>query len=167
MGRDCLCCQYGRRCNQLQLGSCRINAYQALASTGATPPKELKLEMLDYTVSDADNDHKLEPGEVVTISLKIRNYTHIVSTDAASFTLSIDDDQIEFNIDNYIGTINSDSIFNFQDIFQFTVSVGATSHAVALYLDKTADSPVIFGDKFTIPVVIAPSGFFLFINKEA
>jgi serine protease len=149
-----------------KLGSGRINAYQALANTGATPPQELKLEMLDYTVSDADNDNKLEPGEVVTISLKMRNYTHCVSTEAANFTLSADDDQIEFNIDNYVGTINSDSIFNFQDIFQFTVSAGATSHAISLMLNISADIPVIFGQEFIIPIVIAPSGFFIYEKKE-
>jgi subtilisin family serine protease/PKD repeat protein len=149
-----------------KLGSGRINAYQALANTGATPPQELKLDMTDYTVTDADGDFKLEPGEVVTISLKIRNYTHSVSTNAVNFTLSADDNQIEFNNATYIGTINSDSIFNFQDIFQFTISAGATSHVVALNLSVTADIQVISGDKFTIPVVIAPSGFFIYEKKE-
>jgi serine protease len=149
-----------------KLGSGRINAYQALANTGATPPQELKLEMLDYTIADADNDYKLEPGEVVTISLSIRNYTHGVSTNAVSFTLSSADEQIEFNIDNYVGTINSDSIFNFQDIFQFTVSAGATSHTVPLTLTISADILVAYGDEFTIPVVIAPSGFFIYEKME-
>ncbi len=149
-----------------KLGSGRINAFKALAMTGVVPPQELKLEMLDYTISDANNNGKLEPGETGTISLRIRNYTHCVATGAVSFTLSTDDEQIEITGNNYVGTIDSDSIFVFENIVQFMVLPGATSHAALLTLTIAGDVPVVMGNELTIPVVVAPSGFFVYEKYE-
>jgi subtilisin family serine protease/PKD repeat protein len=148
------------------LGSGRINAFRALAETGSTPPQELKLEMLEYTVTDSDNDFILGPGEVVTLSLKLRNFTHFVSSNAINFHLSADDDQIDINVPDYTGTIDSDTVFNFPDILQFTISEEATTHATALKVTVAGEIPAVIGNELIIPVAIAPSGFFVY-EKEA
>ena len=145
-----------------KLGNGRINAYQALANPGATPPQQLKLEMLGYTIADADNDGKLLPGDIGTISLKIRNYSHCVSSDAVNFTISNDDDQVTIDNGSYTGIISSDSIFDFTGIFQFSVSGNATSHPTFFNLNISADIQVILEQDLIIPVMIAPSGFFVF-----
>jgi len=149
-----------------QLGAGRINAFKALALSGAVPPQELKLELLNYSVLDSDNDGKLDPGDTATISVKLRNYSHCVSTNAVSFNLSSNDGQIDILNSSYTGTIDSDSIFTFEGIFQFKVLPGATSHSTNLVMDITSDIPVISVNDFTIPVVVAPSGFFVFEKGE-
>lgn len=149
-----------------QLGSGRINAYQALANDYTLPPQELKLEMMEFSVMDADDDGMLLPGDTGTISFKLRNYTHGVSSDAVNFNLVADDDQVDFISGNYIGTINSDSIFDFNNVLQFKVKDNATSHALALHVNIEADIPVIVKEPIVIPVVIAPRGFFVYEKTE-
>jgi PKD repeat protein len=149
-----------------QLGSGRINAYNALANDYTSPQQELKMEMLGCKVTDSDNDGKLMSGDTGTISVTLRNYTHGVSTDAVHISISTDDSQIIVLNNNFTAAINSDRVYDFDEILQFTVSPDATSHAVALQLEIDADIPVIVNEPMIIPVVVNPHGFFVYEKME-
>jgi len=145
-----------------KMGNGRINAYQALAMTNVSPPQELKLDLLDFTVSDQDNNGQLEPGESGTVSIRLRNFTHGVSSGSVTFSFSTSDTLVQINGNNLVGTIDSDSMFLFNNVLQFTVVPGAVSHTSVFKLNISADIPIVVGNEFDIPVVLAPSGFFVY-----
>jgi serine protease len=144
------------------LGSGRINAYQALVSTGVTLEQEISIDLVNSTCHDDDNDQMLEPGDVVNMSFKLRNYNFGVGASNATFTLLTDDPDITISNNSCTADIPADDYFNLEHVFEFQISEQATTHLAILKLITTADVEITWGDTISLEVPVAPQGILVY-----
>jgi serine protease len=144
------------------LGSGRINAYQALDSSGVTLRQEISLDLVNSICHDDDNDQMLEPGDVVNMSFKLRNYNYGVGANNATFTLTTDDPDIIISNNSYSADIPADDYFNLENVFEFQISEQATTHLACLKLITTADVEITWGDTISLEIPVAPEGILVY-----
>ena len=145
-----------------QLGAGRINAYSALDSSGVTLQQEIALDLFYTSFEDFDGNHIPEPGDTVSLSLKLRNYNYGVGADNATFTLSTEDSDITILNNTYTGDIPDDDYFTLEDAFEFVISEEAFTHLVNFELVTIADKEITWGDTISIEVLVAPQGILVF-----
>ena len=144
------------------LGSGRINAYQALDSSGVTLEQEISLDLVNSICHDDDNDQMLEPGDVVNMSFKLRNYNFGVGAANATFTLSTNDPDIIISNNTCSADITADDYFNLENIFEFQISEQAATHLACLKLITTADVEITWGDTISLEIPVAPDGILVY-----
>jgi subtilisin family serine protease len=146
-----------------QLGSGRINAYQALLlESGVTLEPEISLDLVNLICHDDDNDQMLEPGDVVNMSFKLRNYNFGIGAENATFTLTSDDPDIIISNNSCSGDIPPDDYFNLENVFEFQISEIANTHLATLILITTADVIITWGDTISFEIPICPEGILVF-----
>ncbi|MCD4737083.1 MAG: S8 family peptidase, partial [Bacteroidales bacterium] len=145
-----------------QLGSGRINAYSALDSSGVTLQQEIALDLFYTSFQDFDGNHIQEPGDTVSLSLKLINYNYGVGADNTTFTLSTEDTDISILNDTYIGDIPADDYFTLENAFDFKISDQATTHLSSFKLITIADKEITWGDTISIEVLVAPNGILVY-----
>ncbi len=143
-----------------QLGCGRINAYRALTETNVTVPQELRLSLVGWLpVNDDDNNNMLEPGDMASIGLILRNYAHLVDSNNVTLTLSVTDTEIAITDNSATVTVPADDDYIvLEDIFTFHVANNAESHSFVMTVQVSADIDITFGQMFTQEIFIAPSG---------
>jgi len=144
------------------LGSGRINAYRALTDTGVTLDQEIALDLFYTSFQDFDGNHIQEPGDTVSLSLKLINYNYGVGADNATFTLSTEDADISILNDTYIGDIPADDYFTLVNAFDFKISDQATTHLSSFKLITIADKEITWGDTISVEVLVAPNGILVY-----
>jgi len=144
------------------LGSGRINAYRALSDTNVDVAQELRVDLLEQRVSDADGDGVLEPGEEVALGFTLRNYAHYVGSENATLTLVSDDPDVIILAGEYTGAIPADDYFDIDGVFRIQIAAQTTPHVATLTLTLDADVPVLFGGEMEIALLVAPAGVFVY-----
>nr|NQU94399.1 S8 family serine peptidase [Bacteroidota bacterium] len=144
------------------LGSGRINAFHALDSSGVTLDQEISLDLVNSTCYDDDNDQMLEPGDVVNMSIKLRNYNFGIGASNATFTLLCNDPDITISNNSCSADIPADDYFNLEHVFEFQISEQATTHLAVLKLITTADVEITWGDTISLEIPVAPEGILVF-----
>nr|NQU92731.1 S8 family serine peptidase [Bacteroidota bacterium] len=144
------------------LGSGRINAYHALIDSGVSLAQEISIDMIHSTCHDDDNDQMLDPGDVVNMSFKLRNYNFGIGASNATFTLSTDDPDIIISNNSCSADIPDDDYFNLEHVFEFQISEQATTHLAMLKLITTADVEITWGDTISLEVPVAPQGILVY-----
>lgn len=145
-----------------QLGSGRINAYSALDSSGVTLQLEIALDLFYSDFQDLDANQIPEPGDTISLSLKLRNYNYGVAADNATFTLSTEDIDITIINDAFIKDIPADDYFILEDAFVFAISEETTTHLTIFELVTTADKEITWGDTISFEVLVAPAGILVY-----
>ncbi len=144
------------------LGSGRINAFKALDITNITLEQEIALNLLGYTCHDTDGNNMLEPGDTVSMSFEMRNYSFGVSADNVTFKLISDDPCIAILENSFSGIVPADNYFNLDHVFQFKISDQATSHFTSLKLVTSAEAEITWGDTLSFQIIIAPDDILVF-----
>ncbi len=149
-----------------KIGDGRINAYQALSQVNPLVHQELRLIVFEaLQSSDANANNAIERGEEFSLNLKIRNYTHGVSSNNVTFTLSTTDTTITILNDTAIGTVVSDGYSILSNAFQCRVSNYATTHNATFTLNMTADLPVAIDSLQSFSVLINGGGIFIWEGR--
>jgi len=148
-----------------QLGSGRVNAYQALSESGVTLNQEIKLDIFDIQAKDIDNDGILAPGDTVTIDITLRNFSLGVTDPNAAFHISCNDPHIAVIQGNYNDTIPSDNYFTLSNAFQFIIDENATTHDVEFELTNSSAFPIVYGDTLNFELLVAPDGIMVYRGK--
>jgi subtilisin family serine protease len=144
------------------LGAGRINAYRALTETNVSLQQEIALDLFYSDFQDSDDNQIPEPGDTVSLSLKLRNYNYGVGAENATFTLSSDDPDISILSGTYSGDIPADDYFTLDNAFEIKISDLATTHLAGFKLATTADKEITRGDTINIDLLVAPVGILVY-----
>ncbi|MBE0639666.1 MAG: S8 family serine peptidase [Bacteroidales bacterium] len=144
------------------LGAGRINAYRALTETNVSLQQEIALDLFYSAFQDLDGNQIPEPGDTVSLSLKLRNYNYGVGAENATFTLSSDDPDISILSGTYSGDIPADDYFTLDNAFEIKISDLATTHLAGFKLATTADKEITWGDTINVELLVAPAGILVF-----
>lgn len=139
-------------------GDGRINAFHALSDENVYVQQELRLDYLGHSYEDEDGDQIIEPGESVVLSLNMRNYAHLVNNDDVAFEISTVDKNINITTNYTTLFVNSDTEFEVEDAFEFTVSEDAVAREVIFRVNVYATCAITHGSDFFFTMLIAPSG---------
>lgn len=140
------------------LGSGRINAFHALTEENVVPPQLLKIDFLYSSMTDENGNSMLEPGEEVTISATFRNFSQLLGSDEVTFTLITDDPDISITTASFTTSVPPDGEFEVEDAFVFEIGQDAETHVANIFIEVTADVPVVTGSGFQMDLIIAPTG---------
>jgi len=151
---------------QHMLGSGRINAFKSLDMVNPPQPQELKFRYVSSSVNDANANSIFEAGETATLTIRLRNHSALSSSDSVVFRIVSTDPQLVVIDSMIVASVPADDFFDLSGVFQVQAATGASSHFTALELLISADIPVVYGDELSIPVLVAPSGFFVFEGEE-
>ncbi len=146
------------------LGTGRVNAYRMLVEEDVMPC--LKLELLTTASADANGNGINEQGENVTLTFSLHNYAQGLGAENVIASISTDDPEISIINGSCSVYIPSDSTFSFGDQLEIQVGADATSHVAELTLHFESDGPILMGQDFLFPVLVAPSGIFVFEGEE-
>ena len=151
---------------QHMLGSGRINAFKALDMVNPPFPEELKFRYVSSVVNDANANSMFEPGETATLTIRLRNHSPLSSSDSVVFRITSADPHVVVLDSVVIASVPADDFFDLTGVFLIQAAANATSHFSNLDLLINADIPVVYGQDQDIPVLVAPSGFFVFEGEE-
>jgi hypothetical protein len=151
-----------------KIGDGRINAYQALSQVNPQVDQELRLIVFDTLVpTDANGNKAIEPGETFSLNLKIRNYTHGVSSNNVHYTLSTTDTTITILNNTATGSVISDGYYLLSNAFSCRASNTATTHNATFTLGITADLAVAIDTLQSFSVLINGGGVLVWEGKNA
>nr|NQU89651.1 S8 family serine peptidase [Bacteroidota bacterium] len=144
------------------LGAGRINAFSALDSSGVTLQQEIALDLFYSEFQDLDGNQIPEPGDTISLSLKLRNYNYGIGAEDATFTLSSVDTEITIINNTYTADIPADDYFILEDAFEFVISEDASTHDVSFELAIVADKEITWGDTISVEFLVAPAGILVY-----
>jgi len=148
------------------LGDGRLNAYQALSQVNPLVDQELRLQLFEVLQpSDANANNALEKGENFSLNLKIRNYTHGVSSNNVTFTLSTTDTTITILNNTAVGSVVADGYSTLSNAFLCRVSNTATSHYAIFTLNMSADLTVVTDTLQSFSLLINAGGVFVWEGR--
>jgi len=145
-----------------QLGSGRINAYRALTETGANLQQELRLDLFSVTPKDQNNMGILDPGDTISMDVRLRNFSYGISDDDATFELICEDPSIIIMGNMHTESIPADDFFYLTDAFQFKINDNAITQIVEFNIVTNSEVQIVYGDTISFEILIAPSGIFIF-----
>jgi hypothetical protein len=149
------------------LGTGRINAYHALADSDVTVPQELKLySSLLRSESSFSRLNKSGVDEIIDIGLRVHNFSHGVSANNLSITLSTIDPDIQILDGEYSGSIPGDDIINLVDEFQIQVASNAPTHFATIIFSFSAEVPIVVGSVSEFKIIVNPSGSLVWEGVE-
>ena len=122
--------------------------------------------MLSVASADANGNGINEPGENVTLTFSLHNYAQGLGAENVIVSISTDDPEISIINGSCSLYIPSDSTFSFGDQLEIQVGADATSHVAELTLHFESDGPILMGQDCLFPVLVAPSGIFVFEGEE-
>lgn len=138
-----------------KLGDGKLNAYQALTQVNPLVDQELRpyIFKIDQP-SDNNANGILERGEEFSLNLKIRNYSHGVSSNNVTYTLTTTDTTITILNDTVYGSLEADGYTYLSNAFPCRVSDSAPTHLAEFTLNITADLPVVLDtlQSFSVPI---------------
>jgi len=141
------------------LGAGRVNAANMVTAPQSSGPGELRLAVLESELDDDDGNGFLQPGESAWISVSLRNYSHGVSSDAVTFTLTSDNPALTILQPTVTAAVPADETLDLANAFKVSLGQGA---AMDLYeLTITADAaPVTISpiSELTIQLLVADGG---------
>lgn len=146
------------------LGTGRVNAYRMLAEENVLP--FLKLELLSVSTSDASGNGINEPGELVSLNFTMKNHAQGLGVENVLISIQSDDPEVILVNGSCSSYIPSDSVFSLNTPLTLQLAANATSHVSRLTLHFETDSPILTGEEFTISLLCAPSGIFVFEGEE-
>ena len=151
-----------------KIGDGRINAYQAMSQVNPQVDQELRLIVSEVLApTDANANHAVEKGEQFSLNLKIRNYTHGVSSNNVTFTLSTTDTTITILNNTAIGSVVADGYSTLANAFSCRASNTTTTHYATFTLNMTADLTVVIDTLQTFTMLINAGGVFVWEGKNA
>jgi len=145
-----------------QLGSGRIHAFWALDSTGVSLDQEIALDLFTLSFQDMDGNFIPEPGDTISLSIKLINYNYGVGSDNATFTLSTEDPEIIILNNTCSSTIPADDFFTLENSFEFKISDQATTHLVNFKLITNTNVEITWGDTISFELLVAPEGILIY-----
>jgi serine protease len=116
--------------------------------------------------SDANGNLALEPDELFSLNLKVRNYAFGVSSNNVTYTLSCSDPFLIILNNTHYGSLPADGYDVLSGAFQCRVAANATTKAVTCTLTVSADVPVVVGSTFTFSVLLNAGGIFVWEGKQ-
>jgi hypothetical protein len=126
---------------------------------GTTFTGEPFLHIYDYEIDDDDgqeswgnNDGEASPGEVVEISLQVRNLGEEDANNVSVIIIDIDQSDINYSDTIDFGTINSKTTDTDSQDFDLDIPYDFSGNSCTLTLQITCDAGV-FLDYITIPIV--------------
>jgi hypothetical protein len=143
-----------------KLGGGLINAFLALSTENPTQTPMLKLGLFSAgTPKDQSAELSLDPGDVVSLNVVMRNYTDFSGN--ANFTLSSSNPNITILQANHSSAVPADEFFALQDAFQIQINPGAASQYVSLQMSVTADLPIHSATSYTLQFLINNGGIYV------
>jgi serine protease len=144
------------------LGSGRINAYRALTETGVLLQQEIALDLFYSSFQDSDSNQIPEPGDTLSLSIKLRNYNYGVGAENAAFSLLSDDPEITILNAAFTGDIPADNVFTLDNAFEIKISEQTSTHMAEFKLITSADKEITWGDTLFIDLLVAPAGILVY-----
>jgi subtilisin family serine protease/PKD repeat protein len=130
------------------LGAGRINALRALSEDNPAVDPKLRLALVR-----ADNNDLVADGNTVDISLRIKNYACLTSTDNLTLELSCDNEGINVIDNTWTGAVPADWTLDLEDVFTFEVG-NVIADSVRFTITSSADIEITYGQEmeFYLPV---------------
>lgn len=146
------------------LGTGRVNAYRMLDENNVLP--FLKLELLSVIASDASGNGINEPGELVSFRFTMKNLAQGLGVEDVLISIQSDDPEVILVNGSYSSYIPSDSTFSLNTPLTVQVAENSTSHVAQLTLHFESENPILMGEQFSISLLCAPTGIFVFEGEE-
>ena len=144
------------------LGTGRINAYHALVDSNVSVPQELKLHSSLLPIISSN----FMPNEIVDIGLRVHNFSHDVSANNLTITLTTNDPDIQILDGEYIGSLPADGLVDLADEFQIQIASNATTHSAVITFHFSAEVPIVVGEDQDYSLFINPKGVFVWEGVE-
>jgi len=139
-----------------QMGSGRVNAYRALTETEVTPPAVMEIELWEMEATNSQFfDGQFLPGDSTSLDFVFRSYSHFVSDNAATFTLTTDDPDIIITKSTFSDTLHADDYSDVPAGLAFKISDQTTSHSSSITLTVESDGNRVIGGVYEFEVVIS------------
>jgi subtilisin family serine protease/PKD repeat protein len=131
-----------------ELGSGRINALRALTEVNPTIDPRLRLSLVR-----ADNNALVANGNSVDVSIRIKNYASLTSSDNLTLELSTDAEGINITNGSWTGSVPADWTLDLEDVFSFDVTT-TTVDSIHFVITSSADIEITHGQEmdFFLPV---------------
>ncbi len=142
------------------LGTGRLNAFEMLAGTPATP--YLKLEFAEVMPTDENGNGANEQGELVSLDFRIRNFMQAYGAEDVAVSITTSDPDITIIDGEGTAVVPADSIFEILGQFQVQVADDAIMHFADLTLHFEADIEIPIGASLDFQLFVAPSGILVF-----
>jgi len=142
------------------LGEGKLNAYHALSDVAPVPDNEIRLGLIENRpVTDANGNLAVEPGELFSVNLFLRNWG--TGPGNATFTLSTSNPAVTILDNTETGVLAADDYYLLQNAFRIQASPTAASQYVTFTLQTTADIPVVAGSSLSFSILIHNGGIFI------
>ncbi len=146
-----------------KLGEGELNARRALAEAAPTPDAEIRLYLLENNgATDPNNNLAIEPGETISLNLRLRSYGSGAS--GATFTISSSSPGITILDNTEIMDIPADGYIDFSNAFSIYVLPSATSQYINITLSTSASLPVVLGSSLSFSLPINAGGMLVWEN---
>ncbi len=145
-----------------QLGSGRINAFRALTESGVSLQQELRIDFFCVTPKNQNNMGILDPGDTISLDVRLRNFSYGINDDDATFELICEDPSIIMLENVHTESIPADDFFYLTDAFQFKINDNATTQIVEFNIVTNSEVQIVYGDTISFEILIAPTGIFVF-----
>ncbi|MCW9094394.1 MAG: S8 family serine peptidase, partial [Ignavibacteriaceae bacterium] len=148
------------------LGTGKINAYHALADSNLSITQELKINMMLLTNTLKRDTKYLYPNTVMSFSLRVQNYSHLVDANPLTISLTSNNPDVLIIDGEYTGFIAANSVAELLDEFQIQIAPNAITAIDTLTFNASANLPVVAGSVFEIYLIVNPSGALVWEGEE-
>ena len=149
------------------IGEGRINAFRALTDQPTTDEPELRLEVLEIEAVDDNGNGSLEAGEGAEITVTLRNYSHLASSEAVTLTLQTESPYVEVIDDSMVVGVTKDMAAELPDTFSIQVVPEAPSGSISLALVAEAlDASVSPQSELDLEILVAGGGLLVWEGTE-
>ena len=141
------------------MGEGRINAFRALTDQPTTDVPELRLEVLGIELVDDNGDGSLEAGEGAEITVTLRNYSHLASSQAVTLILQTESPYVELIDDTMVVGVTADMEAELSETFSIQIVPEAPSGSIGLSLAAEAsDATVSPHSELDLEILVAGGG---------
>jgi subtilisin family serine protease len=150
-----------------RMGEGRINAFRALTDQPTTAEPELRLEVVSVEVIDDTNDSSIEAGESAEITVTLRNYSHLASSQAVTLSLQTESPYVEVIDDSMVVGVTTDMAAELPNTFSVQVAPEAPPGWIRLSLmAEASDASVSPHSELDLEIFVVGGGLLVWEGVE-
>lgn len=150
------------------LGTGRINALRALTEEVGPVKKTLKLSFVNVKPDDSlANNKAIEPGEIIRLTIAVRNYSLLTGSNATTFKITSKDPDIEIINDSLISPLAKDAITILPAEFKVKIADNVQSKFVQITLHaSSSDAEILSGETMNFEIPINAGGILVWEGRD-
>ncbi|MEA1973504.1 MAG: S8 family serine peptidase, partial [Candidatus Cloacimonadota bacterium] len=149
-----------------KLGNGRLNVFNMLNQPYIETSHGLEMALDQVlTPNDENSNNAIEAGELFSLNLRFRNYSHIESANI-DLILSSTDPDITIIHNSASGFIGNDDFLTLENCFQIQTSENIQSHFIPFEIAISSSSTILFGETLSFELLINSGGVFVWEGTE-